>query len=301
MPRTPAPAGATGIASVWQLPDSTWNDRWEYIFVPDAVKDRLLNYALLVLLNSVQHSPVRFPLHRIALLSGPPGTGKTTLGWGLAEQAARLLEQHAATRTVFVEVDPHAFTSELLGGSQKSVSKLLEQSIPELAASGDPVIVLLDEVENLAVQRTAVSMQANPIDVHRATNAVLTGLDRVSANHPNVLFLCTTNFIESVDSALLSRLDITVTLDKPDRAEARRILVDTIASVRGDDGDSAAGSVPPSVEHETLEHVLDVTSGMEPRRLRKLVLEGIIEDRELALRPQSVSWASLRRALSAGG
>lgn len=67
------------------------------MFVPDAVKDRLLNYALLVLLNSVQHSPVRFPLHRIALLSGPPGTGKTTLGWGLAEQAARLLEQHAAT------------------------------------------------------------------------------------------------------------------------------------------------------------------------------------------------------------
>jgi hypothetical protein len=37
-----------------------------------------------------------------------------------------------------------------------------------------PLIVLLDEVETLAADRDKPSLEANPIDVHRATHAVST-------------------------------------------------------------------------------------------------------------------------------
>ena len=41
-----------------------------------------------------------------------------------------------------------------------------------------PTIVLLDEVETLAADRSKMSLEANPIDIHRATDAVLVQLDR---------------------------------------------------------------------------------------------------------------------------
>lgn len=59
-----------------------------------------------------------------------------------------------------------------MGRSQQAVAKLFEQSIPELAMDG-AAIVLLDEVETLAVDRHQLSLEANPIDVHRATAAAL--------------------------------------------------------------------------------------------------------------------------------
>ena len=54
------------------------------------------------------------------------------------------------------------------------MAKLFEQTIPELAMDG-AAIVLLDELETLAVSRHQLSLEANPIDVHRATDAVARG------------------------------------------------------------------------------------------------------------------------------
>jgi hypothetical protein len=54
--------------------------------------------------------------------------------------------------------------------------------------------VLLDEVETLAADRSKMSLEANPIDVHRATDAVLVQLDTPSDQYPNLLFIATSNF-----------------------------------------------------------------------------------------------------------
>jgi len=59
-----------------------------------------------------------------------------------------------------------------MGKTQRAVSDLFSQSIAEAAAAA-PTIVLLDEVETLAADRSKLSFDANPIDVHRATDAVL--------------------------------------------------------------------------------------------------------------------------------
>lgn len=287
MPRIPSPAGATGVAGVWRLPDPEWDDRWEHIHVAERTKERLLNYALLVLRPRAGASSVRLPLHRVLMLSGPPGTGKTTLARGLGQRTAAALAQEGVAETIFVEIDSHAFASELLGGSQRSVAQLMVRTVPNFAIDGGPVVVLLDEIENLAVERQAVSMQANPIDVHRATNAVLTGLDSLAERFQNLLLVCTTNFPIGVDSALVSRLDLTVEVPPPDRRLARRILVDTLRSLRPDAEDDSP----------ELEKVLDLADGLDARRLRKLVIEGVIARRDLVMAPETVTWGDLVASL----
>ena len=54
-----------------------------------------------------------------------------------------------------------------------------------------------------------------PVDVHRSTDAVLAGIDRVARNHPNVAFVATTNFPSGVDPAFLSRADLIETIGPP--------------------------------------------------------------------------------------
>lgn len=291
MPLMNLPAGATGLAQLWKLPDPDWDDRWESIFVPQPLKDQLRNYVVFSLHEAGGRTSVRFPLHRILLLSGPPGTGKTTLARGAGQEAAKALAAAGQPETLFAEVDSHAFASELLGGSQKSVAKLLGRTIPDLAADRKPLVVLLDEIENLAVRRTAVSMEANPIDVHRATNAVLTGLDVLAGQYDNVVFLCTTNFVGSVDEALLSRLDITLTTALPARELARRILVDTLAAVRKDPVAAIDKGDPD------LDSLLDLVDGMDARQLRKLALDGIVSHSELVWHPEELSWDHLVRLM----
>jgi AAA+ superfamily predicted ATPase len=51
--------------------------------------------------------------------------------------------------------------------------------------------------------------------VHRATDAVLLGIDEIAKKLPSVLFVTTTNFIEPVDEAFLSRADLVMRFALP--------------------------------------------------------------------------------------
>src|SRR5258708_32867503 len=96
----------------------------------------------------------------------------------------------------------------MLGESQRGVARLFERTLPDIARRGRPTLVLLDEVESLAVSRTGASLETNPVDVHRATDAVLAGIDLVARTCPNVVFVATTNHAAGVDIAFLSRADL---------------------------------------------------------------------------------------------
>src|SRR5438132_10490356 len=89
--------------------------------------------------------------------------------------------------------------------------------------------VSLDEVETMAVDRRKLSLDANPIDVHRATDAVLASLDHLAAGHPDLVFIATSNFEAAVDGALLSRADLIIRLEKPDAEACAAILSDTLS------------------------------------------------------------------------
>ena len=70
------------------------------------------------------------------------------------------LRQLSGAKTTFVEVDPHALTSSALGRSQQVVAKLFDQTLPELVMDG-PALVLLDDIETLAVSRHRLNLEAN--------------------------------------------------------------------------------------------------------------------------------------------
>jgi AAA+ superfamily predicted ATPase len=161
-----------------------------------------------------------------------------------------------------------------LGRSQKEVSKLFQQTIPEFAAER-PCIVLLDEIETLAPDRQRMSLEANPIDVHRATDAALAGIDMLTRKHRNVLLVATTNFPEAVDRALMSRADWIEDIGLP-AAEARsEIILDTL--------DHLASAWPRVADLK--KHVgafVSASEGLDGRRLRKTIISAAARTVETA-------------------
>jgi pachytene checkpoint protein 2 len=85
------------------------------------------------------------------------------------------------------------------------------------------ICVLIDEVESIASSRQAVMMRSESQDSLRATNALLTGLDR-TRSYPNLIFLCTSNMLESLDSAFVDRCGLKRSVDPPSFASQYEIL-----------------------------------------------------------------------------
>lgn len=287
MPEIVVPPGVEGIVGITELPDADWQDRWDRIFLPAEVKDRLLNYMVFSLKHRAGLSAVGMPVHGLVVLAGPPGTGKTTLAGGLANEAARVIGKPV----LFVDINPHAFPSQLLGESQRSVARLFERTLPDLARRGHPTVVLLDEVESMAVSRSGASLETNPVDVHRATDAVLAGVDHVGRTCPNVTFLATTNFRAGVDGAFLSRADLIEEIGYPGVEAVTTILVDTIRELTGADGLDGAGL------HDLA--LACVAASVDARQVRKLVLRAVCSRRDLALDPSSIRVRDVAAALDA--
>jgi AAA+ superfamily predicted ATPase len=216
---------------------------------------------------------------------GAPGTGKTTLARGLANQVALQLP---GTKATFVEIDPHALTSSAHGRSQQAVAKLFEQTIPELAMGG-VAIVLLDEVETLAVSRHQLSLEANPIDVHRATDAALSGMDRLTRDHRNVLLIATTNFPKVLDKAFLSRADHIEEIDLPNEAARREIISDTLKAI------GSIWNIVRTLEAD-VDRLAKAADGLDGRRIRKEIFVAIGSDIETAKDPNKLTKSQIEAA-----
>jgi AAA+ superfamily predicted ATPase len=227
-------------------------------------------------------------LDRNAGPASPEFAGKTTLARGLANEVARALTPRGAT---FIQIDPHALASSALGRSQKEVTKLFQQTIPELAGQG-PVIVLLDEVEALVADRQQMSLEANPIDVHRATDAALAGLDLLTRQHQNVLLIATTNFPKALDGALLSRADLIEEIGPPD-ASAREEIIREMLAVLAKHW-SELGHLAKRVKQ-----MVEVSDGLDGRRLRKAFIAAIASSIETARDPNKLKVSHVIAALRA--
>lgn len=276
-----------GILEKTKLPDVEFNDLWDRLFIDKEIKDRLVAQVLLEFTLRSKVSSSALPLHGLILLVGPPGTGKTSLAKAVASKAASFLKGQSLT---FVEIDPHVLTGSALGKTQRQVNDLLHVTLPEYASQG-PIIVLLDEVETLAVDRSKLSMDANPIDVHRATDAVLAGLDHIARKHPQLLFVATSNFPQAIDSAFLSRVDLIEKIGLPDETACEAILADTLTAI---------GTHWPKVNDlaasKELKNLAKSAVGMDGRQIRKAVLYACAFDKDVALDPNRLSANDLTKA-----
>lgn len=279
-----------GILDERLLPDKGFDELWKRTILPDELKEQLKAQVLLELtIRSKMPSKAAIPLHGIILLVGPPGTGKTSIAKGVASASAGLLQ---GANVNFIEVEPHSLTSSALGKSQREIRKFLEEVVTEHATQG-PLIVLLDEVETLVADRTKMSLEANPIDVHRATDAMLAGLDHLASRFPNLVFIATSNFEAALDPAFVSRADLVVQIDRPTEEACEAILTDTL---------NAMGEQWPALtklpKQQAYNRIVKKAVGLDGRQLRKTVLNACTQSTDLVLNPGLLTLDHLDKAIA---
>jgi len=264
---------AKGILASCPLPEDGFDALWQSIYIPQAQKDRLHSQGILNYMLRGKVAADKVPLHGVILLVGPPGNGKTSLARGLASQIARSFNSDG--HFGFIEVEPHSTTSAMHGKTQQAVLGLLS-TISEVADQ-HPLIVLLDEVETLAANRSRMSMETNPVDVHRATDAILAQIDHLAAKHPNLLFIATSNFSDAIDEAFLSRADLIDYIEPPDEEGRRFIIKDTLEELA-----RAFPGIRKLISGEHVAKLAEIADGLDGRRLRKAVVNACASDKQTA-------------------
>lgn len=279
-----------GLADVRHLPDPEFAIAWDSIILPADLKGRLVRQAATVFTLRPVIPFELLPLHGVILLTGEPGVGKTTVGRGLADRVAQVVG--GIGEFLYIELDPHALTSSSLGRSQRAVEHLFTEVLEEEAATG-PLVVMIDEIETIATDRSQLSLEANPVDVIRAVDAALVGLDRLARRFSNVLLIATSNLRGAIDPALRSRADFSYEVPRPDVTARREILAQTLTAL----ADAFPGA-RPLLEPAALKRAAHASEGLDGRRLRKTVAAACSVRADAHANPDQVTLEDLLVAIA---
>lgn len=186
---------------------------------------------------------------RTALLSGPPGCGKTTLAHHLAARLGLPL----------VLVDMAALTSQYVGGTGQNIVKLFGA----IYEQQDSLVLFLDEFDGVAQSRRAVS-QASDREHNHVVVALLQHFDRFKGT-----LFAATNRADDIDPAIWRRFGMQIVIDLPDDESRFAILKRYLSPLVWND--------------DALDALCDLASGATPALLRQL-MEGV--KRDLVLSPR---------------
>ena len=186
------------------------------------------------------------------------------------------------------------------GQSQRNITELLTEYVPSLGHDGMPTVVVLDEVESMAVARSEASLATNPADVHRATDAVLSALDSNTSNFVNLIFVATSNFVGALDQAFLSRVDAAIHVPAPNSDAIVAILKETLLRMS-----QAFVPLAQLAQDPRLDQVAQQLEGSDGRRVRKTITEAMLGRHETVLDPGSITiedllFAATRVMLASG-
>jgi len=168
---------------------------WEQLVLPAATKAELQQVVAMVKNPDLARTLGVEPPTGL-LLTGPPGTGKTTIAKVLAAQAG----------CSFYPITGADVTSPWLGESERSIARLFDR-----ARENQPSIIFLDEIDAIAGKRGEWG------GYDRQINQLLAEIDGVGGQR-GVFVLGATNRPDQLDPALLrgGRLSRTIEIPLPD-------------------------------------------------------------------------------------
>jgi MoxR-like ATPase len=255
------------LVATHTLPDPAWTDDFERIFLPARTKTELVEYGRLVQQLADQGiDRETIQLHGLVLLHGPPGTGKTTVAKGAANELAR----RAGTELAFRHVRIDQLAGSKLGQTPKLVGQVFEE-IRTVADRGARLVLLLDEVESLFVDRSELSGDADPYDSTRAVNTALNEIDAL-ADYAQVYTIATSNQRGAIDRAFADRADTEIHVELPKERFRAFILADAFAH-----WNDALGTELPT-DRAALADFIALTEGFSGRQIWKAVQGVFIPD-----------------------
>lgn len=190
---------------------------------------------------------------RNILFYGPSGTGKTMLAKALANK----------TDVPIIPVKATQLIGEFVGDGARQIHQLYDR-----AEEMSPCIIFIDELDAIALDRKFQELRG---DVSEIVNALLTEMDGI-VERDGVCTICSTNRINSLDSAVRSRFEEEIEFVLPKEEEALRIF------------ESNVKTFPLPVEDCDFQALAKKTKGLSGRDLVEKVLktalhQAIIEDR----------------------
>lgn len=186
---------------------------------------------------------------RSAMLSGPPGCGKTTLAHHFAMRLGLPL--------VCVQVD------SLIGSYLGETGRNLANVFAEIEGQEERCILFFDEFDAVAKKRTDGNCGADH-EMNRVVNGLLVRLEDFGGT-----FIAATNRADSIDQAIWRRFGLQLEIGLPGDDERYAILGRYMA--------------PMTLHEDALEFLTEATAGAPPSLLRQL-MEGIKRDMVLAKR-----------------
>ena len=144
---------------------------------------------------------------RGALFYGPPGTGKTFFAKAIA----------TALQASLIVISGPELKSKWVGESEENLRRVFRK-----ARATSPTVIVFDEIDSFAQARG--SYQTSGVE-HSMVNQLLTEMDGFKANE-QVFIIATTNFLSSVDSALLrpGRFELLIEIPAPDELTRASII-----------------------------------------------------------------------------
>lgn len=175
---------------------------------------------------------------RAILLSGGPGTGKTTL----AKAIGKAIGGKFLFRTIADLKQAH------VGASAQAAKKLWQD-----AAAAGRAVLFLDECESVFASRGGSEGDAFTKEIVGVFLPYLEGM----VKEGNILFIAATNIPDLLDTAIVSRFNLHLKLTAPDLAARKRILSASAKTYR--------------VATDLLDQVAESTEGLAGRDLDHIV------------------------------
>lgn len=156
---------------------------------------------------------------RGALLSGPPGCGKTMFAKAAVSEMKRLYGKS----TEFISISGSEIQSPYVGVTEGHITAVFKFAREYQAFHGHPLVVFIDEAEVLLPDRTGRVRRVAPWEESQVAT-FLAEMDGMKAN--GAFLLLATNRPEVIDQAVLrdGRCDFKIVVERPNTAALESIL-----------------------------------------------------------------------------